>query len=104
VWVRLNGGTTETGRNLLPAGVPRPTPLLTKEGAEEVVTELGMVIDALEKKLQDVSKARESRLRKVRLTVGWRSWGKAYWRFPINFFSLIAVWSPFFLISSCLAT
>ena len=65
LWLRLNGGTTTTGNLLFPVGMPKPQPLLLKEERESLVSSMAMSIEDAEKQLQEASKAREARLRKI---------------------------------------
>jgi hypothetical protein len=67
VWVRLNGGRVPGGGGAvrLPDGLPVPTS--TKEQQTKRISELTARVEGLEKRLQDASKARESRLRKAGL-------------------------------------
>lgn len=62
LWDRLNGGGSR--RSKLPAGLPLPA--ASKKEVERIISELGRELESLEKRLQDASKARESKLRKVR--------------------------------------
>ncbi|KAL3132082.1 hypothetical protein ABBQ32_008692 [Trebouxia sp. C0010 RCD-2024] len=64
LWARLNGtARRESMANCLPEGLPYPSS--TREQSSGVLHALRVEIDALEKKLQDSSKLRESRLRKA---------------------------------------
>jgi hypothetical protein len=62
LWDRLNGGGARGGRRL-PAGLPLPAS--SKKEVERIISELGRELESLEKRLQEASKARESKLRKV---------------------------------------
>lgn len=64
LWGRLNGTSRrESMANCLPEGLPFPSS--TREASQSNIKTLRMEVDALEKKLQEASKLRESRLRKA---------------------------------------
>ena len=67
LWDRLNGGGGGA-RRALPAGLPLPA--ASRKEVERVIGELGRELESLEKRLVDASKARESKLRKVRARAG----------------------------------
>ncbi|GAB4813221.1 hypothetical protein N2152v2_000267 [Parachlorella kessleri] len=62
LWVRLNGGGGGS-RARLPDGLPQP--VCSEEGRGEEVAQLNMLLEGLEKRLQEASKARENKLRKA---------------------------------------
>ncbi|GBF97790.1 hypothetical protein Rsub_10215 [Raphidocelis subcapitata] len=64
LWDRLNG-SGGGGLRDLPAGLPLP--LASKKDVERVIADLGRELESLEKRLQEASKARESKLRKAGL-------------------------------------
>ena len=65
LWNRLNGAPGQAlGRDASPFGLPLPT-TSTEEQRKQAVQQLNLQLDALEKQLQEASKARESRLRKA---------------------------------------
>ncbi|KAL0029741.1 hypothetical protein WJX79_006839 [Trebouxia sp. C0005] len=64
LWGRLNGtARRDSIANCLPEGLPFPSS--TREACQGTIQSLRMEVDALEKKLQESSKLRESRLRKA---------------------------------------
>lgn len=65
LWNRLNGSPGQPLDKDAPFGLPLPVG--TEEQRKQHMQQLNLQLDALEKKLQDASKARESRLRKAGL-------------------------------------
>ncbi|KAL4443418.1 hypothetical protein ABPG75_011155 [Micractinium tetrahymenae] len=65
LWNRLNGSPGQPLDKDAPFGLPLP--MGSEEQRKQHMQQLNMQLDALEKKLQDASKARESRLRKAGL-------------------------------------
>lgn len=71
LWTRLNGGSAAGARDA-PQGLPLPTS--SEEARKRRVAALNVEIEALEERLQEASKTRESRLRKAGIQVrrDWR--------------------------------
>ncbi|KAI3427991.1 hypothetical protein D9Q98_006379 [Chlorella vulgaris] len=64
LWNRLNGSPGQPlGKDAAPFGLPLPAS--TEEQRKQATAQLNVQLDGLEKKLQEASKARESRLRKA---------------------------------------
>eukprot|EP00210_Caulerpa_lentillifera_P006373 g6088.t1 len=63
LWDRLNGGGSSVKRSLLPSDLPRP--LSTMEQSRTNMSQLVILVEKLEKKLKDASKAREAKLQKA---------------------------------------
>eukprot|EP00850_Spirogloea_muscicola_P011755 SM000074S21665 [mRNA] locus=s74:193247:198143:+ [translate_table: standard] len=61
VWRRLNGKATPIKVEPITAGLPKPHSVLEKE--EEKKTKLILQVEALDRKLREVSRAREARIR-----------------------------------------
>lgn len=74
VWVRLNGGGKDASELRLPEGLTVPAG--TKDAQQRRINDLGLRVEALEKQLQDASKAREQRLRKTSLAARARMAGE----------------------------
>jgi hypothetical protein len=86
LWDRLNGGGGG-GRRALPTGLPMAAS--SKKEVERMISELGRELESLEKRLQEASKARESKLRKVgggravgAFCCGGRGWWGSARRWP----------------------
>jgi len=68
LWTRLNGGRADAGgAQCGVAALSLPLPTSTARGSEVAISQLGLELDSLEKRLQDASKARETKLRKAGL-------------------------------------
>ncbi|EIE25017.1 hypothetical protein COCSUDRAFT_40379 [Coccomyxa subellipsoidea C-169] len=69
LWVRLNGGGgrrgAEAGGTLPSAGGPLPIPVATRTQRAAAISALSKDIDALEQKLQEASKVRETKVRRA---------------------------------------
>lgn len=63
LWDRLNGGGSSVKRSLLPSDLPRP--LSTSEQSKTAMSQLVILVEKLEKKLKEASKAREAKLQKA---------------------------------------